>query len=60
MSLNTLCLIGLTPIGSFISASLAGLFPIQLALVATASVMLVYLAVTLALPRARAAWASIP
>jgi MFS family permease len=60
MSLNTLCLIGLTPIGSFFSASLAELLPIQLALVATASVMLVYLVVTLALPRARAAWAGIP
>jgi MFS family permease len=59
MSLNTLCLIGLSPIGSSISALLARVLSIQLAIGATASVMLVYLLATLASPRIRRAWQSI-
>jgi MFS family permease len=60
MSLNTLCLIGLSPIGSFLSASLARVMPIQLALAATVSVMVVYLVATVASPRGRRAWSTIP
>jgi MFS family permease len=60
MSLNTLCLIGLTPIGSSISALLARALSIQLAIGATASVMLCYLLATLASRRIRRAWRSIP
>jgi MFS family permease len=60
MSLNTLCLIGLSPVGAFLSASLATTLPIQAAVVAAASVMLLYLAVTLLMPRVRRAWMDVP
>jgi hypothetical protein len=60
MSLNTLCLIGLSPVGAFLSASLATALPIQAAVVAAASVMLLYLAVTLLMPRVRRAWMDVP
>jgi predicted MFS family arabinose efflux permease len=60
MSLNTLCLIGLGPLGAFLSASMARVLPIQLAIAATASVMLLYLIATLLIGPARRAWAAIP
>ena len=60
MSLNTLALIGLGPLGAFVSASMARVLPIQLAIAATASVMLLYLIATLLIVPARRAWAAIP
>jgi MFS family permease len=60
MSLNTLCLIGLAPIGSFLSAALARVLAVQWALAGTASLMVLYLALTLLLGRTRRAWRAIP
>jgi MFS family permease len=60
MSLNTLCLIGLGPIGSFVSAALARVLAVQWALAGTASLMVLYLALTLLLGRTRRAWRAIP
>jgi MFS family permease len=60
MSLNTLCLIGLNPIGSAVSASLAKVMPIQTALAVTASAMLLYLLATLRTVRLRRAWQAVP
>jgi MFS family permease len=60
MSLNTLCLIGLSPIGSSISALLARVLPIQLAIGLTATVMLLYLIATVASRPIRRAWRAIP
>jgi MFS family permease len=60
MSLNTLGLIGLGPLGAFVSASLTGLLPIQAAVAATASVMLLYLVATLLVGPVRRAWGLVP
>jgi MFS family permease len=60
MSLNTLCLIGLGPIGSFLSAALARMMAVQWALAGTASLMVLYLALTLLIGRTRRAWRAIP
>jgi hypothetical protein len=60
MSLNTLALIGLGPLGAFVSAAMARVLPIQVAIAATASVMLLYLVATLLIGPARRAWAAIP
>ncbi|HEY3107897.1 MAG TPA: MFS transporter [Chloroflexota bacterium] len=60
MSLNTLGLIGLGPLGAFVSASMARVLPIQVAIAATASVMLLYLIATLLVGPIRRVWAAIP